>query len=244
MLPCGQLEGRAYWESAAAHTSGEPIHDLGVAIGLQEHRLALPVAPEFAAQSWPAGTRFATQFRLPISCRALDAQVPLEVQLIATVGAPLAAWRGPVIHITAKREFVLPAGLLPASGDFGPGFAELVGYTLAPELRAGQPFNLTLYWRAGKTSDVPYSVFVHVTLPDASSPLVAQHDGWPALGAKPTHTWAPGEIISDPHPLSGLPAGTYRLRIGLYDTAGRLLLYDNATALPEDAVALPLTVAP
>lgn len=243
VLPCGHLEGRAYWESTVAITSGEPVHDLSVVFALQEHRLALPVVPEFATQSWPAGTRFATQFRLPISCRALDAQAPLEVQL-ATGGVPRTVWQGPVISVAAHREFVLPAGLLSAEGDFGPGFAELVGYTLSPELRAGQPFSVTLYWRAGTTGDVPYSVFVHATLPAVASPLVAQHDGWPALGDKPTHTWAPGEIIADAHPLSGLPAGTYQLRIGLYDAAGRLLLDNNATTSPEDAVVIPFTVAP
>ena len=244
VLPCDQIEGWAYWESVAALAADEPARDLNVVIGLQEHRLVLPVAPESVAQSWPAETRFATQFRLPLVCRALDAQAPLEVQLITASGTSLGVWYGPEVRVAAGRGFALPAGILSVQGDFGPGFAELVGYTLEPELRAGQPFSVTLYWRAGKTGDAPYSVFVHVTPPDAPGPLIAQHDGWPALGAKPTNTWAPGEIIADPHPLPGLPVGTYRLRIGLYDAARRLSVHSDATTPPEDAVAIPLIVAP
>ena len=149
-----------------------------------------------------------------------------------------------MVSIITDRAFAPPEGLLGASGDFGPGFAELVGYTVEPELRAGTPFTVTLYWRAGETGDAPYSVFVHVTPPDAPATIVAQHDSWPALGAKPTSTWVSGEIVADAHPLPGLPAGTYRLRTGFYDAAGRLPCYADADAASEDAAIIPLIVAP
>ncbi len=213
-------------------------------VALEEHRLALAVVPESAGRVWLAGLRWATQFRLPISCKALDAQTPLEVRLVDASGVPLATWRGPLVTVAADRVFALPEGILSASGDFGPGFAELVGYTVTPEVRAGTPFTITLYWRAGETGDTPYSVFVHVTPPDAPGPLVTQHDGWPAFGAKPTYTWARGEIIADAHPLPGVPAGSYRLRLGLYDAAGRLAIYDDTSTPPEDAFDIPLVVTP
>jgi len=119
-----------------------------------------------------------------------------------------------------------------------------VGYTVEPELRAETPFTVTLYWRAGETGDAPYSVFLHVTPPDVPATIVAQHDGWPALGAKPTYTWARGEIIADAHPLPGLPAGSYQLRAGFYDAAGRLPFYADADAAPEDGAVIAFTVAP
>ncbi|MGC9394772.1 MAG: hypothetical protein ACP5J4_07950 [Anaerolineae bacterium] len=237
--PCDQVEGWAYWES----TADVVAHDLRMVVEVEEHRLALPVAPESTSPVWPARMRFATQFRLPIACKALDAQAPLALQLVDPSGTLLAAWRGPLVSIIADRVFALPEGILGASGDFGPGFAELVEYTMEPEPRAGTPFTVTLYWRAGETGDVPYSVFVHVTPPDAPATIVAQHDGWPALGAKPTCTWARDEIVADAHPLPGLPAGMYSLRVGFYDAAGRLPFYADADAAAEDAV-IPLIVMP
>jgi len=242
--PCNQVEGWAYWENIADVVE----HDLHMVVELEEHRLEFSVASESANQVWPAGMRFATQFRLPITCRALDAQAPLEVQLTDTSGTFLTAWRGPTVSIVSDRTYAPPAGLLNASGDFGPGFAELVGYTLEPAPRAGTPFTVTLYWRAEETGDAPYNVFVHVTPPDAPASIVAQHDGWPALGAKPTFAWLRGEIVADVHPLPGVPAGTYRLRVGFYDAEGRLPFYAAATASEDattgDAVIIPLTVTP
>ena len=248
--PCEHIAGWLYWEIVADVAT----HDFRAAIGIDEHWLERPFTPEPAAQIWPAGTRFATQFRLPIGCRALDARALLEVQLISPPpgtgagssleppgpGSSLAVWRGPVVTIIAERTFAPPEGFLDALGDFGPGFAELVGYTVEPELRAGQPFSLTLYWRAGETGDAPYTVFVHVTPWDAPAPLVAQHDGWPSLGAKPTYTWVRGEIVADAHPLPGIPAGTYRLRVGFYDVAGRLPFYGDDTT--GDAAVIPFVV--
>jgi 4-amino-4-deoxy-L-arabinose transferase-like glycosyltransferase len=238
--PCDQVEGWVYWES----TADVVVHNLHMLVAVGDHGPALPVAPESADQVWPAGMRFAMQFRLPIACKASDVQAPLQVQLADASGAVLATWRGPLVSIVADRTFVSPEGILGASGDFGPGFAELVGYTLEPAPRAGTPFTVTLYWRAGETGDVPYSVFVHVTPPDVPATIIAQHDGWPALGAKPTFTWARGEIVADAHPLPGLPAGTYWLRTGFYNAAGRLPFYTDADVALEDAAVIPLIVAP
>ncbi|HQE92092.1 MAG TPA: glycosyltransferase family 39 protein [Anaerolineae bacterium] len=240
VAPCEQVEGWLYWEVAADAS----VYDLHVMIGVEEHRLEWPVVAESVDQAVPAGTRFATPFRLPIDCRALDTQAPLDVQLVAASGASPTTWRGPVMRIVAEREFALPTGLLSASGNFGPGIAALVGYTVEPELRGGEPFTVTLYWRAGETGDAPYSVFVHVTPPDAVAPIVAQHDSWPALGAKPTYTWVGGEIVADPHPLPGIAAGEYCLRVGLYDATGRLPLQGDAATASENAVVIPLAVAP
>lgn len=241
VLPCDQLEGWAYWETTAPYAPATRRDMLRLELGTEAQ--ALPLAVERDALPWPSNTRFATQFRFPISCRALDMTIPLHLTLVTATGRTLGEWRGPEVQILAGREFQLPAERLLTRGDFGPGFATLEGYRLEPEPRAGQPFTVTLYWRAGVTDKLPYNVFVHVAPLDATGPLVAQHDGWPAFGGKPTHTWAPGEIITDPHPLPGLPAGTYHLRIGLYHEQRRLPV-SGSDAAPDDAIILPLTVRP
>jgi hypothetical protein len=93
------------------------------------------------------------------------------------------------------------------------------------EVQPGQTFRVTLRWRAEKAIGQDLVVFVHLARPDGQP--MAQHDGRPADGTRPTATWTLGEIVEDPHelqvPSDALP-GTYELRVGLYrpDTLARL----------------------
>jgi hypothetical protein len=152
------------------------------------------------------------------------------------------AWRGPEVEIDAERSFAAPSHITSVDAAFGGGIARLVGYHLTPEtVESGTLLTLALYWQAGEPTDVPYTVFVHVTPPDALAPLAAQHDGWPGMGDKPFYTWAPGEIIADPHPLPALAPGAYRVRVGLYGPDGaRLPVIQHGAPVPDDA--LPLTM--
>lgn len=119
-------------------------------------------------------------------------------------------------------------------------FAELLGYDLeATELAAGQPFHLTLYWRA--LNDVPlntpYTVFTQLLAADGH--LIAQHDGPPAEKARPTTTWVGGEVLVDAHMLTfndPAYAGPATLIVGLYESA---TVTRVGTAQGEDHVALP-----
>jgi hypothetical protein len=243
-FPCDTIEGWAFWESAADHTPQAERELIWATLALEEHTVSLPVI-KTVTPTLPAGSRFASQFRIPITCRALDVNAPLSITLLTPSGKHLGQWRGPEIRITAGRVFDPPANLLPANGEFGANIAALMGYQLQPELRAGEAFTITLYWRAGATGESPYNVFVHVVHPTAPSQPIMQHDSWPALGGKPTNTWVPGEIIADAHPLAGLPAGTYQLRIGLYNADGRLPATDAETTTPaEDAVTISIHVEP
>ena len=140
------------------------------------------------------------------------------------------------------------------NGETCPAFASLLGYQIsASPIQSDTPFTVTLVWKAGEPNDTPRTVFVHVTPPDAPGPLVTQHDAWPALGQKPTYTWAPGEIIIDPHPISGLPTGEYRLRVGLYGpdasgstsggaTSERLPMFTKHGQAEDNALSLPIKV--
>jgi hypothetical protein len=66
---------------------------------------------------------------------------------------------------------------------------------------------------------------------DAEGKLVAQHDGPPNAGQSPTSGWLKGDRVLDEHQIplpADLPAGEYRLIVGLYDAAGeRLRLPDG-----------------
>ncbi len=118
-----------------------------------------------------------------------------------------------------------PPNLTPMAARFGDAI-DLVGYTLDPNLpRAGAEVNLTLYWRAQRTVERDYTVFVHLEAADGR--LILAADSQPRAGSYPTSIWSPGDVIDDRHTFripDDLPAGDYSLKIGLYllDTGQRL----------------------
>ncbi len=148
----------------------------------------------------------------------------------------------------------VPAGPLPAFAT-----AELLGWVaethgleaLQPDGRrsANRVLDLRLFWRAERPSPRPLSVSVHLLAADGQR--VAQHDGTPAEGGRPTDEWLPGEVVVDRHllelPVVSSPQAL-RARIGLYDpeTGSREQLTrpgEPSSAL-TDAIDLALPVTP
>ena len=116
-------------------------------------------------------------------------------------------------------------------------------------LRPGETVQITLRWQALRPVQNRLSVFVHLIGPGGE--MVAQDDGEPARGNRPTPTWAAGEVISDAHALTlppGAAAGEYRVRVGLYlpgpnerlpvIDAGRAEVQDNALTVHR-IIAIP-----
>jgi hypothetical protein len=101
---------------------------------------------------------------------------------------------------------------------------KLIGFDL------GQS-NLTLYWQLMSPLAMDYTTFVHIR--NEADELVAQKDQPPLAGTYPTSLWDVGEIIVDEIVVSlpaNLPAGEYRIIVGMYDfeTGQRLNIPDNA----------------
>ncbi len=245
LRPCETLGGRLFWEVIDPLTV-----PLVVRVTLGVETVEVDLAADFGAVDWRPGERSVTPFRLPVDCRALPyGAAELEVALLDLSGEALGVWRGPPVAIAVQRLFSPPAalavspltafGALDGSGDV---YATLLGYTLQPpEVRAGEPFSVTLVWRAGEAlSDVPYTVFVHLTPLDEPGPVLVQHDGWPARGQKPTYTWVAGEVVVDSHPLDPLPRGNYAVRVGLYRPDGMRLpaAAPQGTSVYDDTVML------
>jgi hypothetical protein len=137
-------------------------------------------------------------------------------------------------HFDLPATAVAPVG--PAQLDQG---IILAGYEVQP---AGQSFNLNLYWQTKKAVTTRYKVFAQLLAADGST-VIAQSDGFPAAGQRPTTGWLPGEIIIDPHLLnfSGAPApGAYRLIAGLYNplTGQRLPVLDKQGQTVADAILI------
>ncbi len=114
--------------------------------------------------------------------------------------------------------------------------------------RPGGSVPVTLRWRCLDTFNDSYKVFVHVLTQDMSR-LIAQRDVEPVNGLRPTQTWAAGELISDAHQVilpDETPAGTYQIRVGLYNQNGRLPVVDPGEAdIVDDTIFITtIEVAP
>lgn len=106
----------------------------------------------------------------------------------------------------------------PLNVPFGDDIA-LAGYNLDHRaVRAGEKFNLTLFWKALRTPPMDYKVSVQLRRGQAET--WAQHDEEPADGSRPSSAWQPGEIVDDLHPVlvyPEAPPGVYTMSVTLYD---------------------------
>ena len=104
---------------------------------------------------------------------------------------------------------------------------------------AGDAAIVQLTWETSKTIDSNYKVTVQLL--DSRNQVIAQRDGEPVGGARPTTSWQPGEQIVDNYALPvpfGTPPGAYRLIMAVYDpTTGRRLPAAGATG-DHDALEL------
>ena len=142
--------------------------------------------------------------------------------------------------VAQERVLTVPQEMGRVDAPFG-GAARLVGYARVPAVHTNQPLNLRLAWEALEDSGSgSYVVFTHLVAPDGR--IIAQHDGIPAQGARPTTGWVAGEYILDEHALAFrdlIYAGPAAIYVGLYDPqSGQRLLLPDGT----DTFILPGTV--
>ncbi len=173
-------------------------------------------------------------------------------------GAALPATRDGVA--CDPKVAVIPIGLdygtvatwlrAPPIDTFGAGQElELLNAAAVDVSSARQSVVVTTTWRlaSGAQTLGDLTFFVHMISPDGK--MVAQVDAQPRGGAYPTQVWHPGEVVVDAAQLAlpaELPAGQYRLQLGVYrsDTQVRLPAYamggdsNRVARLPDDVVVL------
>jgi 4-amino-4-deoxy-L-arabinose transferase-like glycosyltransferase len=233
------LDVRVRWQDAAGRTW---------------HESRLPNAA-YPTSRWLAGDVLRVGYDLQVDEAAPDGPATLVVDLAPAGGGPPVPGAG--IRLTTlpvqalARRFEVPADMAQRQdARLGDG-VRLLGYSLAPERVApGASLDVRLYWQARQQMDRNYTVFVHLL--DDSGRIVAQADGQPVAGQRPTRGWTAGEVLTDSHTLA-LPgdaaSGRYRLEVGMYDqaTGDRLAVTDAAgTSIPANRVLLgtPVIVSP
>lgn len=106
----------------------------------------------------------------------------------------------------------------------------------------GDTLTVVLVWEADAELEGNYAVFCHFVSP--SGDLIAQRDGPPIYGVRPTPSWRAGEVIEDGRDIflsEELPFGEYELSVGMYDpeTMQRLPVHNPAgQRLPADRIVL------
>ncbi|MCI0397616.1 MAG: glycosyltransferase family 39 protein [Chloroflexi bacterium] len=222
---------------------------------------AEPLAGVFPTSLWPAGEVIADPYTFVVPGDAVPGKYRFDVGLYR----PVTGRRLPLLNGAGKAVgdhlllgaitvgTVLPAATpaVTSNATFGePPLIRLLGYDLqTAQAKRGGALTLDLYWQALATVPVDYTVFVHLL--DESGAIVSQRDVMPADGRFPTSLWFAGETVRDPHQLqlpAGLPAGTYRLLVGLYRPASgeRLVAQDSqGNEFPDRALLLaPVDIAP
>lgn len=141
-----------------------------------------------------------------------------------------------------ERSTALPAMSTRVNARLGDQ-VELLGYDLnAPQpLQPNDTLTLTLYWRALKTMETSYTVFAHLI--DRANNIFGQNDSIPVQAARPTTSWAPGEVLVDTHRFQVAPEaapGRYQIEVGLYNavTLTRLPTFDSNGNSTGDRILL------
>ncbi len=243
VLHAGQtLEVTLYWQAlepvAKDYTVFHHLFGLdGTEVG-QVH--AMPSPP---TSQWLPG-------QVVHTTHSIVTKADLPVPAVATLEIGLYDQDGRALPITDRHARQLPAALtgvkfVPANWPsepppivddirFGEGLV-LEGHTPVPaEIFSGDTdiLSVTLWWRALRSVERDYVVFVHLV--DEYGNIIAQADGITMEGRYPTSAWVPGERIVDTRILllpKDLDAGAYRLMVGLYNpTDGQRLRVEGSGA--------------
>jgi hypothetical protein len=211
--------------------------DAGGTVG-QAQRFAL--SPDWPTGQWPPNTIVRDRYQLVIDSWLAGGPYSMVLSLVQD-GQPVgqSAVVGKVEMLLPERSFSVPVMGKAVGATYGNDL-RLLGYDLET---AADSFHITLHWQAMQRMDVSYTMFVHLFDP-ATGDIVAQADVVPYGFTYPTAWWEAGEVVSDEVVvlLDEVPAGTYRLAIGVYDadTGDRLAIsvQDPGLAVDDDRLIL------
>lgn len=217
-LPTAARQGDTISVAILWQALATPDSDLEVTLALQdEHGRDVWSQRHALAQGYPTSEwrpQEVVQARYALALRDAPAG---HQRLVLRLGEATLAL-GELTIEAVERAFAPPAMDGAVDALFG-GEIALLGYSLpAGPYHAGDVLPLTLHWQAKAQPARDNKVFVHLV--DAAGAIVAQRDAAPVDWTRPTSGWVEGEVVSDPQPLAlpgDLPAGSYRLLVGLYD---------------------------
>jgi hypothetical protein len=243
------------WDRGRALHYGWYGIELGTGAGIQTTTFNLDIARGEARASASDGTAlpFGAQF---VGLQPGDYSARLQV----SAGAAALAGSGDLFsfHVgddqsisdiqTASLPFLMtmtdrpPQPLDMRVGDD----IRLQGYAIdKTSARPGDNLLLTLWWHAQAAPGDERSVLVQLL--NHTGAIIAQADGPPARGSRPTSQWHAGETVIDSRQITlpaDLPAGEYMLVFGMYrwPSLERLQMHSGETRQADDVMRVPITV--
>ncbi|KPK08493.1 MAG: hypothetical protein AMJ56_11580 [Anaerolineae bacterium SG8_19] len=211
---------------------------------------------DYPPTQWQPGQLIFGQSSIMIPAQAEKEQYELFLSLIEPdtdvelpVGWPLGRRSLPLGTVRVKpwsKETELPPISHPLRADFGqPPLVEFHGYeTSTIEIAPGDSVDISLIWRSAVESiPASYTVFLHLV--NEQEQILAQGDGLPMGGFRPTTSWRQDEVIVDDHTLqvpAELAPGTYNLWVGLFDPATneRLPIFIDGVQQLDDRLLLEM----
>jgi serine/threonine-protein kinase len=105
--------------------------------------------------------------------------------------------------------------------------------------RPGQTVEVGLRWQAKTRVSTGYKTFVHILDLNSNTPRAQGDDREPRDNGAPapTVTWSAGKVINDSFSIqlpNNIPAGKYRIQVGLYNDQGRLAVLNGGNATVRD----------
>jgi hypothetical protein len=116
------------------------------------------------------------------------------------------------------------------------------GRMSAAMLIPGDTLTVALWWRSDGKEEGNYKVFCHIISEDGT--IIAQEDGIPIDGVRPTAGWRANEIIEDGYKITlgtDVATGIYLLGVGMYDPDSMIRLPAfgaGGNRLPNDTMLL------
>ena len=215
------------------HATQQPQSDMDVLVSLVDEggmvgkEFCFPVSANYPTSKWRSSEAIRGHYSLLIPDNLPGGEWRLRIGLATEgkfVGEPV--FLPPFEVIERQRSFVLPEAIQHQLKAEVGDIATLLGYSVDKDkVRAGDEFNLTLYWRAKTTADKRYTVFAHLI--DEGNHIWGQRDSMPQDGRAPTTSWLEDEVIVDTYQIPvrlDCPAGEYSIEVGMYhlETSERL----------------------
>ncbi|MFO7540451.1 MAG: hypothetical protein R6X32_20620, partial [Chloroflexota bacterium] len=221
------------------------VDSAGMVIATSEQSLG---RTNFPSGQWTAGQLVMDRARLTVPGTATAEPHTLRLSLITEEGETavpsLYRWLGRAETTLAQVTVVpwpfvaeFPPIATAYEAEWGrPTLLSLQGYDLTP-VEPGAVLPLTLYWRGqSEAIEDNYLVFIHIV--DNTGAIVAQGDGPPVNGFRPTSSWRLGEALVDERAIwlpPDLAVAEYDIYLGLYrpDTGERLPVFQEGIMQPD-----------
>lgn len=203
--PLGQSGRRRFAISISVVAFSLALNFSGMVLG-ETARIVLFLAPLWLVLAM-AGTVLLGKRALPLVLVGLALQtfvVSLSLWPILTDWRHTDAWQS--LNYTAP-VYQLPASAQPVDFRLGDAIG-LEGFEYEQITQ-----QVILYWRSLRPTTASNTAFVHIQ--DMKGQQVAGHDSPPQMNRLPTFCWQPGELVTDPHPIT-VSSGTYTLATGMY----------------------------